>query len=145
MFIVKTICVDLMFWNDLKKLEDICTVSEIKLSGMDKLTTTFGPFSLVRPCKVLLTDVRIFNFVTWISRSNFCVLFAMFLSLNKAATSVERRARGRRCHSFGALHEKYIPRFTKSPLLFCHFRDGNTHFHLLSSSFDKRPGVHWQY
>ena len=30
-------------------------MSEIKLSGMNKLTTTFGPFSLVRPCKVLLT------------------------------------------------------------------------------------------
>ena len=67
---------DLMCSNDLKKLEDICTVSEIKLSGMHKLTTTFGPFSLVRPCKVLLTDLRIFNFVTWISRSN-CLFFLL--------------------------------------------------------------------
>ena len=30
-------------------------MSEIKLSGMNILTKTFGPFSLVRPCKVLLT------------------------------------------------------------------------------------------
>ena len=48
--------------------------------------------------------------------------------MGKVATSVERRARGRRYHSLGALHEKYILRFTKPPLLFCHFRDGSTHF-----------------
>ena len=68
MFIVKTICVDLMFWNDLKIF-----VLWVKLNYrvcINCMTTTFGPFSLVRPCKVLLTDLRIFNFVTWISRSN---------------------------------------------------------------------------
>ena len=68
MFVVKTICVDLMFWNDLKIF-----VLWVKLNYrvcINCMTTTFGPFSLVRPCKVLLTDLRIFNFVTWISRSN---------------------------------------------------------------------------
>ena len=53
-------------------------MSEIKLSGMNKLTTTFGPFNLVRPCKVSLTDLRIFNFVTWILKAifySFCHVF----------------------------------------------------------------------
>ena len=49
-----------MSWNDLKIFIMIYTVSEIKLSGMQKLTTTFSPFSLVKLCKVLLTDLKVY-------------------------------------------------------------------------------------
>ena len=53
-------------------------MSEIKLSGMHKLTTTFGPFSLVRPCKVLLTDLRILTLLPGFLEAMFCSFCYVF-------------------------------------------------------------------
>ena len=97
------------------------------------MTTTFGPFSLVRPCKVLLTDLRIFNFVPGFLEV-ICCAFCHF------EPGQSRNFSG--AASAGKTLSQFL-RFTKPPLLFCHFRDGNTHFYLLSSSLNKRRGVDW--
>ena len=52
-------------------------MSEIKLSGMQKLTTTFSPFILVRPCKVFLTDLKVYELCCLDFQKHFFFLFAM--------------------------------------------------------------------